>query len=167
MAISMNECCLCRGRGICRGAFTMKNISGKPDICWIECECGHRSPIMNSCEEAINIWNWMNRENFEDIKKKQTTIQRHKLIEEDNKKFEESKKKQQIISYAKDKENLDIPEKKKRKRRTKAEMMEARKLLADQQNLNKEEKNKSNKKDKSLKDKNVKSKSRSSKKSKK
>ena len=60
MATQLNCCCICMGGARLRQAFGLS--LNKAKCFWIECDCGLRTPMCDSQEDAINFWNWLNRE---------------------------------------------------------------------------------------------------------
>ena len=123
---SLNECPFCSGRGIVRCAYGDSITT--PQIVWIECECGLRTPICRNAEQCVVTWNWITRESKKDILDKAKKKAFLEKIEKDNNVLEKAAKDLQKsrIKHSKD-NSLDLKPKK-RKRRTKAEMEEARRL---------------------------------------
>ena len=135
--IALKECCVCFGKATIRTAFGM---GLQPKVFWVECECGTRTPICDSPDQAIKIWNWLHRETMSEEKRnkvKQDWIeqQRLKIEEEENKRKKTivinpiEKHKKTVNSKASNKVvkvNDKVEVKKKRHRRTKAEMIAAR-----------------------------------------
>ena len=91
--IALKECCVCFGKATIRTAFGM---GLQPKVFWVECECGTRTPICDSPDQAIKIWNWLHRETMSEEKRnkvKQDWIEQQRLkIEE-----EENKRKKAIV----------------------------------------------------------------------
>lgn len=108
---SIKECCVCFGKAIIKNAF---GLSLTPKAFWIECECGSRTPICDSPEQALAIWNWMNRDCLpNDLRKsKQNKVKEVKEVK--------------INTPTSNIDNTNNTLKKKRHRRTKKEMEEAR-----------------------------------------
>lgn len=105
---SIKECCVCFGKAIIKNAF---GLSLTPKAFWIECECGSRTPICDSPEQALAIWNWMNRD----------------CLPNDLRKSKQNKVKEvKINTPTSNIDNTNNTLKKKRHRRTKKEMEEAR-----------------------------------------
>ena len=98
----LRECSICLGPARIRCAFGMSITN--PKCVWIECECGHRSPMCSSMEEAVKWWNWMNRETPSDAIKATKKAEEHARIKAE---IETAKAKTKIIE-----------EPKKRKRRS-------------------------------------------------
>lgn len=110
-ATSIKECCVCFGKAIIKNAF---GLSLTPKAFWVECECGNRTPICDSPEQALSIWNWINRDSMpNDLRK----IKQNKCKE---------LKSDVNIATTKLDNTIIKQEKKKRHRRTKKEMEEAR-----------------------------------------
>lgn len=134
--VALKECCVCFGKATIRTAFGM---GLQPKVFWVECECGTRTPMCDSPDQAIKIWNWLHRETMSEEKRnkvKQDWLeqQRIKIEEEDKAKkaivikpIEKPKKIAKEKASKKAIKVVDKPEvKKKRHRRTKAEMIAAR-----------------------------------------
>lgn len=151
--LGLKECCMCYSSPSVRYLLDAKTISDKPVIMWVECPmCGIRTPVCLDTKDAVAYWNWLNREQCkhrliapktsssttsckpeENLKHKKNKKEEN---EEDNdKEVAVSKKTKQTRKKARSAANVDvapkfvpateIPVKKKRHRRTKAEMLEA------------------------------------------
>lgn len=132
--IALKECCVCFGKATIRTAFGM---GLQPKVFWVECGCGTRTPICDSPDQAIKIWNWLHRETISEEKRnkvKQNWIEQQRIkIEEENKCKKAiaikpiEKHKKTVNSKSSNKVvNDKVEVKKKRHRRTKAEMIAAR-----------------------------------------
>jgi hypothetical protein len=124
--IKLNECCICAGGGKIRQAFGLSLTKAK--CYWIECECGLRTPMCSEYEDAVNFWNWINRETQSSINKNNAKTKWLKKVEEDNDRLQKqtAEKVKKLENQSKLSPLPTSPEKKKRHRRTKAEMEAAR-----------------------------------------
>ena len=127
MATQLNCCCICMGGARLRQAFGLS--LNKAKCFWIECDCGLRTPMCDSQEDAINFWNWLNRETKANALKSSAKAKWLEKVEEDNAKILKEKQEKLKSLQKATKENGELT-KKKRHRRTKAEMEEARKAAA-------------------------------------
>lgn len=107
---SVKECCVCFGKATIKNAF---GLSLSPKTFWVECECGNRTPICDSPEQALSIWNWMNRESMPNDLRKPKQNKGKEIKPNPN------------ITINKINNTITEPGKK-RHRRTKKEMEEAR-----------------------------------------
>lgn len=126
MAIILKECCLCYGKGEVKNVF---GLGLDPKGFWVECSCGLRTPICNTVDQAIKLWNYINRETINESNKLQLKKDWLSSMQEQQAKDEIIKKSKidKIVNLNKT-NKLDKP---KRHRRTKAEMEEARRILAN------------------------------------
>lgn len=126
----LNECSICFGNGTLRCAYGHSIDTAK--AFWVECACGLRTTICDTPEEAVSLWNWLNRSTKEKEAEANKKAVEHKRIKESIEKDEKATKKlvKERIKISKEakvikKEDVII-EKPKRHRRTKAEMQALR-----------------------------------------